>query len=176
MKEALIVVDVQNDFVTGTMAVNGAMDILPRINELIGKYSLLEAPVFYTKDWHSHDHPSFIEQGGPWPSHCVMYADGANHPLQLRLAANLRSICKGLEKEAYSGFEGTPLRRLLDHHNVTDVIICGIATDYCVKETALDAIKAGYGTHVIVTAIKAVDPKSNAAVLDMQRAGVIFEP
>lgn len=176
-KQALIVVDVQNDFVTGSLAVPGAKDAIPKINVLINSAITDGNLIFYTRDWHVPDHPSFHIHGGQWPQHCVMYTQGAEAPPELFMDRTKRVICKGMEKEAYSGFEGTPLARLLRYFNVKQVGIVGLATDYCVKHTALDARKLGLGVWVDLNACRGVDPvTTDMAIAEMAEAGIHVIP
>jgi nicotinamidase/pyrazinamidase len=170
--EALIVVDVQNDFCPGgALAVPEGDEILDAVNRLAS-----EAPlVIATRDWHPPDHESFAEHGGAWPVHCVRDTPGAQlHPdLSGRLDA---VIDKGqaTDREGYSGFEDTRLERLLQERGVDTVHIVGLALDYCVKATALDARSAGL--HVIVhrEATRAVNLEpgdGDRAVEELRAAG-----
>ncbi|HWF26705.1 MAG TPA: nicotinamidase [Solirubrobacteraceae bacterium] len=171
--EALIVVDVQNDFCPGgALAVRGGDEILDEVNRLAAQAPLVIA----TRDWHPSDHRSFAEQGGPWPVHCVRDTPGAQlHPgLLTRIDA---TIDKGQtpEREGYSGFEHTALESLLRDHGVKTVDIVGLALDYCVKATALDARKAGFDVVVHRDATRAVNVApgdDERAVEELRAAGV----
>src|SRR5437763_23169 len=139
--DALIVVDVQNDFCPGgALAVPEGDAVLEAVNRLAS-----EAPfVVATRDWHPPDHGSFAAEGGPWPAHCVSGTPGAElHPGVDRSRIDA-IVDKGQsrEREGYSGFEGTELERLLREHGVRRVDVAGLALDYCVKATALDANNA----------------------------------
>ncbi|MBV9366013.1 MAG: nicotinamidase [Solirubrobacterales bacterium] len=171
---ALILVDVQNDFCPGgALAVPDGDAVVEPINRLAR-----EAPfVVATRDCHPEDHGSFAEQGGPWPVHCVDGSVGAElHP---RLERDLVDVVldKGQapDREGYSGFEATELERLLREHDVDTVDIAGLALDYCVKATALDARRAGLNVVVHRGATRAVEVKpgdAERAVDELRAAGV----
>jgi nicotinamidase/pyrazinamidase len=155
---ALIIVDFQNDFTPGgALAVHEGDTIAPRIDALArsGDFDLVVA----TRDWHPPDHASFAEQGGPWPVHCVQGTPGAElHPaLDRSLVDAVVDTGYRPEIEGYSGFEATDLAELLRSHRVDHVTLVGLATDYCVKHTALDALRAGFGVTVDSTAVRPVD-------------------
>jgi nicotinamidase/pyrazinamidase len=155
---ALIIVDFQNDFTPGgALAVSEGDAIAGRLNELAssGDFDLVVA----TRDWHPPDHGSFAEQGGPWPPHCVQGTEGAElHPKLDREPIDV-VVDKGQDPAAdgYSGFEGTELDRILHEHGIDDVTIVGLATDYCVKNTALDALRRGLDVTVESEAVRGVD-------------------
>lgn len=159
-KDALIVVDVQNDFCPGgALAVSEGDKVVEPLNRLMKKFKLVVA----TQDWHPKNHISFKAQGGIWPPHCVKGTKGADfHP---RLATNrfthiVRKATKP-EKDAYSGFEETGLAGLLKGLKVERVFVAGLATDYCVLATVLDGVKAGFETYVLKDACRAVNVKEN---------------
>jgi len=171
---ALIVVDVQNDFCPGgALAVPEGDAVVEVVNRLAG-----EAPfVVATRDWHPADHGSFAAQGGVWPAHCVRDTPGA----QLHPGIDSRQIDVVLDKgrdaelEGYSGFEGTELERLLRDRGVDAVDVAGLALDYCVKATALDARRAGFEVTVHRGATRAVEVSpgdSERAVKELRAAGV----
>lgn len=174
---ALIVVDVQSDFCPG-----GALAV-PEGNQIIDRVSRLaaEAPlIIATRDWHPPDHGSFAEQGGVWPVHCVRDTPGAQlHPdLDLRIDA---IVDKGQARDSdgYSAFENPVLERLLRERDVDTVHVVGLALDYCVKATALDARKAGFDVVVDSEATRAVEvePGDGArAVAELRAAGVEVTP
>jgi nicotinamidase/pyrazinamidase len=155
---ALVIVDFQNDFTPGgALAVREGDTVAPRIDALArsGDYDLVVA----TRDWHPPDHGSFVAQGGPWPEHCVADTPGAQlHPALDRTLVDV-IVDKGLDRETegYSGFEATGLEDLLRERDVDHVTVVGLATDYCVKNTALDALRHGFGVTVDSTAVRAVD-------------------
>jgi nicotinamidase-related amidase len=175
MSEALVIVDYQNDFNPGgALAVTGGDEIAGRINELAGsgRYDLVLA----TRDWHPADHSSFAAQGGPWPVHCVAGTPGA----QLHPALDAERVDAVLDKgrdrdtEGYSGFQGTDLDTVLREHGVDHVTIVGLATDYCVKNTALDALRHGFSVTVDSTAVRGVDVRegdSERALSEVRAAG-----
>ncbi|MEM4848914.1 MAG: isochorismatase family protein, partial [Ignisphaera sp.] len=132
-----------------------------------------------SRDWHPPNHISFNTRGGPWPPHCVQGTEGAKFHPELKLTPDTIIVSKGYEenKEAYSSFEGTELNEILRSKNVRRLFVCGVATDYCVKATVLDAIKLGYTVLVLNDAIKGVDlPKGSVdkAVSEMLNEGAIF--
>jgi nicotinamidase/pyrazinamidase len=141
--DGLIVVDVQNDFCPGgALAVPDGDAVVEPINRLAGQVQFVVA----TRDWHPPDHSSFIEQGGPWPVHCVRDTGGAQLHPKLHTSQIDAIVDKGRERdvEGYSGFEQTELERLLHDQGVDRVHLSGLALDYCVRATALDARRAGF--------------------------------
>ena len=181
MTTALIVVDVQNDFVhpDGNLYVVDG-DLVPaRVNELLDDYDV----VVYTKDFHPAETGHFEESGGPWPTHCVGGTWGAEFHDDLVVRPGAPRVYKGTEpnEDGYSGFTvatddgevATVLQRVLDSKGVDTVHIVGIALDVCVKATALDAVALGYDTTVIYNATAAVTPQGRVdAVEEMIDAGV----
>jgi nicotinamidase/pyrazinamidase len=155
---ALIIVDFQNDFTPGgALAVREGDVIAARISALAGSgdYDLVVA----TRDWHPPDHGSFVAQGGPWPEHCVQGTPGAElHPDLDRALVDV-VVDKGQDPgtEGYSGFEATGLADLLRERGIDRVTVVGLATDYCVKNTALDALREGFGVTVDSSAARPVD-------------------
>jgi nicotinamidase/pyrazinamidase len=171
--EALIIVDVQNDFCPGgALAVPGGDEIIDAVNRLAAHSPLVIA----TRDWHPPDHGSFAEEGGSWPVHCVRDTPGA----QLHQALDARVdvvVDKGQSRarEGYSGFEDTTLEALLRKRGVDTVHVAGLALDYCVKATALDARKAGFEVCVHRDATRAVNVQAGddeRAVEELRAAGV----
>src|SRR4051812_49534408 len=139
MSEALLIIDFQNDFTPpgGALAVQGGDEIAWRINELAssGRFALVVA----TRDWHPPNHASFADYGGPWPVHCVQGTYGAELHPSLDMASVQKIVDTGYEPdiEGYSAFEKTDLATILHQRGITKVTIVGLATDYCVKHTAL---------------------------------------
>jgi nicotinamidase/pyrazinamidase len=170
---ALVIVDFQNDFTPGgALAVAEGDAIAERLNELADSadYDLVVA----TRDWHPPDHGSFTAQGGTWPEHCVQGTPGAElHPALDRALVDV-VVDKGQDPatEGYSGFDATNLAELLHERGVDDVTVVGLATDYCVKNTALDALRNGFGVTVDSTAVRAVElePGDGQRALEQVRA------
>jgi nicotinamidase/pyrazinamidase len=172
--DGLIVVDVQNDFCPGgALPVPDGDAVVPAINRLMEDSRLTVA----TRDWHPRDHGSFAEQGGPWPPHCVAGTGGAElHP---KLHASLLDaiIDKGLERsdEGYSGFARTGLERVLRDRGVDRVHVTGLALDYCVRATALDARRAGFDVVLHRGATRAINASpgdEERALEELRQAGV----
>jgi len=178
MARALLIIDFQNDFTPGgALGVSDGDTIAPKINALAasGDYDLVIA----TRDWHPADHQSFAAQGGPWPVHCVAGTEGAQlHPDLDRTKIDI-VVDKGqaVDTDGYSGFEGTGLEALLRERNITQVTVVGLATDYCVKNTALDALRAGFQVTVDSTAARGVEVRpgdSAAALAEVRAAGGVI--
>jgi nicotinamidase/pyrazinamidase len=184
---ALLIVDMQNDFAdpTGSLYVQGAEVVLVRVNEEIERARAAGALVVYTQDWHPSSTPHFAKDGGIWPVHCVGDTWGAHFHPDLIVVG--RSVQKGFgELDGYSGFShrhpttgevtATELEEHLRGNEIDRVVIAGLATDYCVKETSLDAVRLGFDTTVLGDAISAVDLQpgdGSRAVEAMIEAGVV---
>jgi nicotinamidase/pyrazinamidase len=154
--DALIIVDVQNDFCPGgALAVPNGDEVVPVINRLLEHRWLSVA----TMDWHPAEHGSFESRGGPWPPHCVQGTTGAQLHGELDAAKIQHVITKGShpDHDAYSGFQGTELAKILRDKGVHRVVVCGIATDYCVQATAQDALQEGFEVLVLEDAIRGVE-------------------
>ena len=175
--DALVVVDVQYDFLPGgSLGVPGADTILPVLRRCLDLFQQHRLPVFATRDWHPPDHCSFQEQGGPWPPHCVQGTRGAEFPPELELPSRAYIVSKGTDRDrdAYSGFQDTELHARLQERGVRRLFVGGLATDYCVKATVLDALERGYGVYVLTDAVRAVDVQpgdGKRALEEMQAAG-----
>jgi nicotinamidase/pyrazinamidase len=183
---ALLVVDVQNDFADprGSLFVTGAADLVPFINDQMRAAQSGKAPIIRTQDWHPESTPHFVKDGGLWPDHCVRETWGASfHPGLIELGTIVRKGVGG--EDGYSGFsvrhpvsgEAAPtgLHEILQDAGVAEVVIVGFATDYCVKETALDAVRYGFGCTVLSNGIAAVDLEpgdGETACAAMTEAGV----
>lgn len=185
---ALIVVDVQNDFVDpkGNLYVTDAESVVANINAKIAAARSQGHLIVYTQDWHPEVTPHFAKDGGIWPVHCVGDSWGAEFYRELEVVQEAEFVRKGAGGEdGYSGFSvrdpetnaatDTAMENILRSHRVTSVDVVGIATDYCVKETALDASKRGFSTYVYLNCMKGVDlePGDTQAAIDaMVSAGV----
>jgi len=178
--DALIIVDMQNDFMPGgALPVPEADKIVDTVNAYIDHFVTRGALVVATRDWHPPNHISFAERGGPWPPHCVQNTWGAQFHPNLRLPESAIIVSKAFlpDKEAYSGFDGTDLEFILRSRGIRRVFIAGVATDYCVRATALDAVRLGFETFLLVDAVKGVDiPKGSIekALNEMLDAGIVF--
>ena len=162
--DALIVLDVQNDFLLGgSLAVPMGNEIIPVLNRYIALFRTHGLPIFATRDWHPPDHCSFLQQGGPWPPHCIAATPGAAFPAALTLPSDTRIISKATsrEQDAYSGFAGTQLDALLQACNVRRLFIGGIATEYCVLNTVKDALQHRYTAFILVDAMRALNMKAD---------------
>jgi len=160
--DALLIIDMQNDFLPGgSLAVSGGEQVIPVINTAIQKFNSRGNPVFLTRDWHPADHCSFVDQGGPWPVHCVASSRGAEFSASLLLPDKFEVVATGYLREnaGYSGFEETDLQAKLDRVGIRRLFVCGLATDYCVLNTVLDALKLGYTVFLLQDAVRAVDVK-----------------
>jgi nicotinamidase/pyrazinamidase len=175
MGRALIIVDVQNDFTPGgALAVPDGDAVTTRLNELIGSggFDLVVA----TRDWHPPDHRSFTSEGGRWPPHCVAGTPGAELHPGLDAAGLDVIVDKGRDPatEGYSGFDGTDLATLLRERDVDDVTVAGLATDYCVRATALDALSEGFAVTLDSAASRGIEAEPGdveQALDDVRAAG-----
>ncbi|WP_457598547.1 nicotinamidase [Hydrogenimonas sp.] len=179
--DALIVVDMQNDFMPGgALPVPGADTIVPTLNRYIERFEERALPIFFTRDWHPKTHLSFRQNGGVWPEHCIKGSEGAAFCEGLHIPSDNRFIIsKGVSEEfdAYSGFQGTPLAALLNERGTRRLLVCGIATDYCVRHTLLGAENLGFRTLLLEDAVKGVDlhpGDCDAALREMMRKGAIL--
>ena len=179
---ALLIVDVQNDFCPGgALAVAGGDAVLPVVNRLAARAAALGVPVYASRDWHPIDSTHFAANGGPWPTHCVAGTAGARLHPDLALPAGAMIVTKGTARDetGYSAFDGTVTGRgsLLDDlraRGVDHLIVGGLATDYCVRETVLDARRHGLGVTVVEDGVRAVNLAEGAgtrALDDMREAG-----
>lgn len=158
--DALLIVDVQSDFLPGgSLAVPRGDEVVAVLNGCVQAFRQAGLPVVATRDWHPPDHCSFRPQGGPWPPHCVAGSAGAGFAPGLQLPAQAIVISKATQQQsdAYSGFEGTALDQRLRQAGVGRLFIGGLATDYCVLNTVCDALRLGYQTVLLLDAIRAVD-------------------
>jgi nicotinamidase/pyrazinamidase len=182
---ALVVVDVQNDFAdpSGSLSVRGGADVIPAINDEVRRARAAGALVVCTQDWHPNHTPHFARDGGIWPVHCVQDSWGAALHPSLQVPDGTPIVRKGANGEdGYSAFTmrdpvtgeviPTLLGGLLQEAGVDDVVVTGLATDYCVKATALDAARLGFATTVLTDAVAGVDlqPGDGDRALDEMRA------
>jgi nicotinamidase/pyrazinamidase len=174
MAHALVVVDVQNDFLppAGALALAAGDEVIEPINALLagGGFDLVVA----TRDWHPPDHASFISQGGPWPPHCVRDTPGAQISSAIDQAAIDVIIDKGTTRDAegYSAFESEQLRQLIRERGLELLTVTGLATDYCVKHTAMDALRAGLRVRIPTAAVRGIDANgSRRALSELSGAG-----
>lgn len=174
-KDALVIVDLQIDFCPGgALAVPNGDRIVPLVNTLVPKFE----KKFKTRDWHPDDHISFKSRGGVWPPHCVAGTRGAEFHPELK-ADSAIEIRKGTDpdSEAYSGLQGTDLADLLKSAGVSRLFVCGLATDYCVRSTTLDALDSGFEVVVVTDAVRGVEVKpgdSKAALDEMKSKGAVL--
>ncbi len=187
-RSALVVVDAQNDFVdpAGALSVSGAPARIPAVNDLVEAATAAGWLVVLSADWHPERTPHFEADGGPWPPHCVAGTWGAELHDDLRVPPTACLVRKGTgDEDGYSAFSmvaadgetvGTGLAELLAEAGVTDVVVAGFATDYCVAATAVDAAEAGFRVQFVSDAAAAVNvrPGDDLAAIDrMVDAGVV---
>lgn len=168
-------VDVQRDFCAGgALAASETHSLISPLHDCIQAARCAGAAVIYTKDWHPENHSSFDTHGGSWPIHCVAETAGAELMPPLSVHPGDIVIHKGVsvEGQGYSGFDGTELENKLRELQVAHVAVAGIATEYCVRATALDALKAGFETVVLRDMIRSVQSQETEKVLaELDRAG-----
>ncbi len=167
--DALVVVDVQNDFCPGgAAAVEDGDEVARKLSDLALSFGTRDARVFATQDWHPTNHSSFNSNGGVWPPHCVRGTDGAGFHHNLKLPVGSNIIRKGMDPEAlaYSGFDGTTLDAHLQRLGIKRIFVGGLSTEYAVQHTVYDAVQKGYVAFVITDAISAVNTNPD----DDQRA------
>lgn len=177
---AVLVVDVQNDFCPGgALAVPDGDRVVPVLNRILEETAARGIPVFASRDWHPPDTSHFEAFGGPWPPHCIAGSAGAAFHPALRLPGGARIVSKGTDRndDGYSAFEGATAdgRRLADvlrDRGVGHLIVGGLATDYCVRASVLDARRAGLEVTVVTDAIAGIAPDTTArALAEMRAAG-----
>lgn len=175
-KQALIVVDVQNDFCPGgTLAVAHGDEVVEPLNKLIDEFLERGDPVYKSRDWHPPTTKHFQSYGGTWPMHCVQNTKGAEFHPALRDDPRIEVISKGLgDKDCYSAFDETDLATRMRDQKVEEVVVGGLATDYCVKNTVLDAVKHGFKVKAVENAMRPVDVNpgdGERAIEEMRSAG-----
>jgi nicotinamidase/pyrazinamidase len=179
MREALLIIDTQNDFLPGgALAVPRGDEILDRVTELLDsdRFDLVVA----TRDWHPPDHDSFRDQGGPWPPHCVQGSEGAELSARIPRERVDVVVDAGYEPglDGYSGFEETSLETVLRERGVERVTVVGLATDYCVRHTALDALRLGFEVVIDTAGVRGIDVEpgdSDRALDELARAGATID-
>jgi nicotinamidase/pyrazinamidase len=187
-RTALVVVDLQNDFAdpSGKLAVNRGEAIIPAVNDAVRDALDAGAFVVVTQDWHPESTPHFAKDGGIWPVHCVAGTWGAELHPSFAVPHDAPRVRKGAQGEdGYSGFTMrdpesgvetlTELEGMLREHGIERVVVCGLATDYCVRATALDAVRLGFAVTLLVGAIAAVNlapDDGDRALSEMAEAGV----
>jgi len=178
MKEnkALLIVDVQKDFCPGgALAVPEGDKVVPVLNKYIELFSTKGFPILASRDWHPEKTKHFKDFGGPWPKHCVQGSEGARLHPDLKLTKETIVVAKGMdpEKDSYSVFQafdpqGNSFPKVLELLKVRELYVGGLATDYCVKETVLDALKRGFEVKLLIDAIKGVNKDtSKKAIKEM---------
>ena len=191
-RSALVVVDLQNDFAdpAGSLTVAGADAVIPVVNRAVADATGAGALVVATQDWHPESTPHFAKDGGPWPVHCVAGTWGAALVPAFDLPAGAARVRKGTNGEdGYSGFTmrdtqtgdevPTELEGILRGAGVDRVLVCGLATDYCVRSTALDAVRLGFDVELLVGGHAAVNLEpadGERALAEMAEAGVVIGP
>lgn len=175
--DALVVVDVQKDFLPGgALGVPAGDQVVPVLNLYLERFAAAGLPVFATRDWHPPEHCSFHAAGGPWPPHCIAGSEGARFAPELALPDSAQVISKATARspDSYSGFAGTDLAGRLRRAGVRRVFVGGLATDYCVLNTVKDALAAGFATVLLSDAVRAVDVRpgdGEKAVAEMRELG-----
>lgn len=179
-RDALLLVDVQRDFLPGgALAVPEGTRVVAPLNRCADLFARRGSPIFASRDWHPPTHCSFKQQGGPWPPHCVADTPGARFADDLRLPVSTRIVSKATtpERDSYSAFGGTDLEQQLRVLGATRLFVGGLATDYCVLQSVLDARAAGFEVVVLRDAIAAVDVQpgdGERAIANMKEAGATF--
>jgi nicotinamidase/pyrazinamidase len=178
--DALIAVDVQNDFLppAGRLAVPRGDEVISVLNRLIRAFARRGFPIFATRDWHPANHCSFRAQGGLWPPHCVAGSEGAALSSSLSLPADAVIVSKATQagEDAYSGFGGTNLDDMLRAAGARRLFVGGLATDYCVLNTVKDALQRNYPVVLVRDAVRAVDASlgdGERAVVEMSHLGAL---
>lgn len=159
-EDALLVIDMQYDFLPGgALGVPGGDAVIAPVNALLRLFAERGLPVYASRDWHPGNHCSFAERGGPWPPHCVADTRGAAFSEEIALPAGTVVVSKAdtADVDAYSAFNGTGLAAQLHARGVRRVVVCGLATDYCVLNTVIDARASGFEVLIVEEAMRAVD-------------------
>jgi nicotinamidase/pyrazinamidase len=169
--DALLLVDVQNDFLPGgSLAVPAGDEVIPALNRYIQAFRKESLPIYATRDWHPPDHSSFRPQGGIWPPHCIAGSPGAEFSPELDLPPAAEVIAKATRRDldAYSGFEGNELEQRLRMAGINRLFVGGLATDYCVLNTVKDALACGFDVLLLLDGIRAVnlEPKDGQHAIE----------
>lgn len=183
-RDALIIVDVQNDFCPGgALAVSDGHLVVPPLNRYIERFQQAKLPIIATRDWHPRETRHFNTCGGVWPPHCIQETKGAEFHPELALPRDAVIVSKGMgcDEDSYSGFQGAdaagaPLADLLLRLGAGRLFVGGVATDYCVKHTVLDGLKRGFQVVLLEDAIRGVELQpgdSERAIDEMVRAGAV---
>jgi nicotinamidase/pyrazinamidase len=181
-KDALILVDIQNDFCPGgALAVKDGDQVVPVLNRCIDQFRKAGLPIFATRDWHPEKTTHFKSGGGPWPPHCIQGSKGAQFHPDLKLPADALIVSAGMgaDEDGYSGFlgiddRGVKLVNLLRQRGIERIFVGGLATDYCVKHTVLDGLKEGFKVVLLTDSTRGVNLKpgdSERAIAEMLQAG-----
>lgn len=177
-KDALILVDIQVDFCPGgKLPIEKGDEVVPVLNPIIEQAEKQDIYIFYSRDFHPRLHPSFKENGGPWPTHCVQDTEGAKFHPDLKIAKKAIIVTKGtrFDKDQYSAFDDTGLASIFKKLGIKRVFVAGLALDVCVKETALDSIKNGFQTFLIKQGSMPVSKESGEqALVEMKNKGVVI--
>jgi nicotinamidase/pyrazinamidase len=177
--DALLIADIQNDFLPGgALGISGGDDLIPVLLNYIQRFQARKLPVFLTRDWHPPNHCSFRQRGGPWPVHCVAGSRGSLPPPAFEPPASAVIIYKAIDadQEAYSAFQNTALHRHLQAIGARRLFVGGLATDYCVLNTVKDARALGYDVCLLMDGIKPVNLRPDDgrnAEQDMIRSGAV---
>jgi nicotinamidase/pyrazinamidase len=170
-KKALLVVDIQNDFCPGgALGIVAGDSIIPALNRYIRVFSRRKLPVIATRDWHPRETKHFMDFGGVWPIHCVQGTRGSAYHSRLTLPKQVLHVYKGMDPtvDSYSAFQakdtsGIPLPQVLKKMGIRELYIGGLATDYCVKHTVFDALRAKFCVRVLIDAVRGVNLKPHDA-------------
>lgn len=179
--DALLIVDVQNDFCPGgALEVPGGDAVVPVLNHWIDAAREARIPIYASRDWHPEGHISFVERGGPWPPHCVQNTQGAAFHPDLQLPEEAAIISKGTDpdRDQYSAFDDTGLAKRLRGQGVQRVWTGGLAQDVCVRASVIDGVNEGFDVHLIGPATRPVDVNpgdGERALDDMREAGAVIE-
>ncbi|MBF0384992.1 MAG: nicotinamidase [Candidatus Omnitrophica bacterium] len=175
--KALIIIDVQKDFCTGgALPVPNGERIIPVLNKYISLFKKNRFPIVASRDWHPEDSKHFKSNGGVWPKHCVVKSDGAKFHPKLCLPASAKIVSKGTipSEDGYSAFDARDnnkkkLSRIIKSIGVKEIFIGGLATDYCVKASALSAIKENFKVYLLKDAVKGISSKASADAISLMR-------